>query len=61
MIEDQNQNRLAHRARTTALALALALPLILLCLAGCGGAHGEANGAADDRGAIQHIRIGWPF
>jgi len=58
-IEDPNQNRLAHRARTAALALAL--PLMLLCLAGCGDVRGEANGAADDRGAIQHIRIGWPF
>jgi hypothetical protein len=54
-IEDEKQSRLAHTVRIVGLALAL------LWLAGCGGVHGEAGGAADDRGAVQHIRIGFPF
>ncbi len=59
MIQDKKPSRLAHRVQTAGLALAL--PLILLCLAGCGDIHGDANGAADDHGAAQHIRLGWPF
>ncbi len=59
MIQDKKPSRLAHRVQTAGLALAL--PLILLCLAGCGDVHGQAGGAADDHGAVQHIRIGWPF
>ena len=59
MIQDKKPSRLAHRVRTAGLALAL--PLILLWLAGCGDIHGQAGGAADDRGNVEHVRIGWPF
>jgi len=59
MIQDEKQGRLTHRVRTAGLALVL--PLILLCLAGCGDIHGQADGAADDHGNVEHIRIGWPF
>ncbi len=55
MILDEKQSRLAHTVRTVGLVLAL------LMLAACGDIHGDANGAADDHGAIQHIRIGFPF
>jgi hypothetical protein len=59
MIRDERQSRFAHTVRT--VGLALALPLILLCLAGCGDIHGQANGAADDHGNAEHLRIGFPF
>jgi hypothetical protein len=55
MIQDEQQSRFARAARTVGLALAL------LWLAACGDVHGSANGAADDHGAVQHVRIGVPF
>ena len=59
MIQKGKPGRLAHRVRTAVLALAL--PLVLLGLAACGDIHGQAGGAADDHGNMEHIRIGWPF
>ena len=59
IIRDEKHSRLARGVRTAGLALAL--PLILLCLAGCGDIHGQAGGAADDHGNVEHVRIGWPF
>ncbi|HTC18845.1 MAG TPA: hypothetical protein VK690_07000 [Stellaceae bacterium] len=55
MILDDQPSRFSRAARTVALALAL------LWLAACGDVHGSANGAADDHGAVQRIRIGVPF
>jgi hypothetical protein len=54
ILSDQ-QSRFARAAKTVGLALAL------LWLAACGDVHGSANGAADDHGAVQRIRIGVPF
>ncbi len=59
MVQDEKPGRLAHTIRTAVRALAL--PLIFLGLAGCGDIHGQAGGAADDHGNMEHIRIGWPF
>jgi hypothetical protein len=55
MIQNGKQSRLAQRVRSVGLALAL------LWLAGCGDIHGQAGGAADDHGNVEHVRIGWPF
>ena len=55
MIQDEQQSLLKRTARTVGLAL------VLLWLAACSDVHGSANGAADDHGAVQRIRIGVPF